>query len=277
MTTPTQPPTVAARDAWERLAAGFDERTTPHTMALGSDIVHRLGIGPGTKVLDVAAGSGALSLPAARAGAQVIAVDVAPTMIDRLRQRAADEGLDIVAEVGDGTALDLDDDTVDVTVSLNGISLFGDLDGGLREAVRVTRPGGEVAIGTFAAMPQVEFVAFFFGALRAAAGPSFAPPPGPLPPFRLADPDVLRATLQDVGLGSVAVDPLTWTTEFASAQHYLDTVLTSNPVTGRLLAGLDDAQRDELRGVLTGMLRERSGGDGAAVLHSRMLLGRGVV
>lgn len=275
MTTPAPTTSTAERDAWEPLAGSFDDRTTPHTMTLGRDIVDRLGISAGMRVLDVAAGSGGLSLPAARAGAEVIAVDIAPTMIARLRKRAAAEDLDIVAEVGDGTALDLDDDAVDVAMSLNGISLFGDLAGGLREAVRVTRPGGEVAIGTFAAMPQVEYVAFFFGALRAAAGASLQLPPGPLPPFRLADPDVLRATLHEAGLGAVEVDTIQWTTSFASAEDYLDTVLASNPVTGRLVAGFDEAQRDELLDVLRGMLRERSAGDGEAVLCSRMLLGHG--
>ena len=274
-TTPTPPTPTEVSAAWERVADGFDRHTTPQTIALGEELVDRLGIREGTRVLDVAAGSGALAIPAARAGAEVTAVDIAPTMVERLRARADAEGLDVTARVADGTALDLDADTVDLTVSLNGISLFGDLASGLHEAVRVTRPGGEVAIATFGPLPQVEFVAFFLGAVRAAAGDDVAMPPGPLPPFRLADPDVLAATLEDAGLRDVTVEPLSWQTRLTSADHLLQVALGSNPIAGRLLGGLSDEQRDQVRAVLAGMLRERSDGDGGAVLHNRLHLGRG--
>lgn len=274
-----QPPTATqVRDAWERVAGDFDQHTTPLTLALGEDIIARLEPGPGTRMLDVAAGSGALTIPAARAGALVTAVDIAPTMVDRLAARAADDGLPVAAAVGDGTALDLDDDSFDLTASLNGISIFEDLAGGLREAVRVTRPGGQVAIGTFAPLPEVEFVAFFLGAIRTAAGETLVElPPGPLPPFRLADTDVLIRTLHDAGLRDVEVETLSWQTSFTSVDHLLASVLGSNPIAGRLLAGLEDQQREHVREVLDGMLREHSGGQPGATLTSRVHLGRGTV
>ncbi len=277
MTTQTHDSPPTARDAWERVADGFDRHTTPQTIALGELLVERLGLGRGIHVLDVAAGSGGVSIPAARAGARVTAVDVAPTMVARLRERAAAADLDLDAVVGDGTTLDLDDDTVDVTVSLNGISLFDDLAGGLREAVRVTRPGGRVAIATFGPLPQVEFVAFLLGALRTVAGESLPVPPGPLPPFRLADPAVLTATLEAAGLDAVEVESVQWETRFASADDYLDVVLSSNPIAGRLLGALTDEQRTEARDVLVGMFHERSGGEGGTTLRSQVNLGRGTV
>lgn len=276
MTVPT-PTTTQVRDAWEGIADDFDRHTTPQTLTLGERIVARTAIGRGARVLDVAAGSGALSIPAARAGAEVTAVDIAPTMVERLAARAAAAGLTLDTAVGDGAALVLDDDSFDVTMSLNGISLFDDLELGLSEAVRVTRPGGQVAIGTFAALPQVEFVAFFLGALRTAADGSLPMPSGPLPPFRLADPDVLAATLRRVGLTGVAVETLSWETPFTSVDHLLACVLGSNPIAGRLLGELDVDQRDRVRAVLDGMLRERSGGATGAVLHNRVHLGRGTV
>lgn len=270
-------PSVDPATAWERVADGFDRHTTPQTLALGRDVVDRLGLGPGTRVLDVAAGSGALSIPAARAGAEVTAVDIAPTMVRRLRERATEEGVDLRAEVADGTDLGLADDTVDVTVSCNGISLFTDLAAGLREAVRVTRPGGEVAIVTFGPLPEVEFVAFFLGAVRTAAGEGLALPPGPLPPFRLADPSLLTAALEDVGLRDVTVETLSWDTTFTGVDHFLQVVRSSNPIAGQLLAALPADQRDEVREVVTGMLRQRTGAGSQAVLHNRVHLARGRV
>lgn len=271
--TPTQ-----VRDAWDAIADGFDRHTTPHTLAVGEQVMSRFSLGPGVHVLDVAAGSGALSIPAARAGADVVAIDIAPTMVQRLVQRADREGLaTLSARVGDGAALDLADDTFDLTVSMNGISLFGDLLGGLREAMRVTRSGGHVAVVTFAPLPQVEFISFFLGALRAAAPDALPLPDGPLPPFRLADPAVFAATLQEAGLSDVGVETVAWETTFTSVDDLLDVVLSGNPIAGQLVGGLDADQRDRVRQVLDGMLRERSGGSAGASLHARLHVGRGTV
>ncbi len=272
------PTSTQVCDAWDAIADGFDQHTTPHTLALGEQIVSRFPLGAGTRVLDVAAGSGALSIPAARTGADVVAVDIAPAMVERLEQRARREGLSTLdARVGDGTALDLTDDTFDLTMSMNGISLFGDLPGGLHEAMRVTRSGGEVAIVTFGPLPQVEFISFFLGALQAVAPEVVPVPDGPLPPFRLADPGVFTATLEEAGLRDVAVEGVAWETRFASADDLLDVVLSSNPIAGQLAGRLDGEQRSEVRQVLDGMLRERSSGEAGVLLHASLHVGRGTV
>src|SRR6266545_1746943 len=84
MTTPGQ-----AREAWNGVAAGYDEFVTPLVIPLAEQVLGRVDVRRGTRLLDVAAGSGALSLAAARLGAQVVATDIAPAMIERLQARAA--------------------------------------------------------------------------------------------------------------------------------------------------------------------------------------------
>jgi ubiquinone/menaquinone biosynthesis C-methylase UbiE len=276
----TQEPTPSQiRDAWDAVADGFDRHVTPHTLEVGEHIVSRLDLRPGLRLLDVGAGSGAVSIPAARAGAEVLAIDIAPTMVERLTARAEAHGLTTLrADVGDGSSLDLDDDSFDVAVSLNAVSLFPDLTGGLDEMVRVTRDGGQVVVATFGPIPAVEFVGFFFGALRTVAPDRLPPADEPLPPFRLAEPETFRRALEGVGLRSVTVDAVTWETMFESADHFLDVIMPSNPIAGRLTARLTAEQWEQVRQVLDGMLRERPPrGSAGAVLRSQVNIGRGIV
>lgn len=275
----TQVPSVEqVRGAWNGIAGGFDEFVTPKTMALGDEVVGRLGLLPGTRLLDVAAGSGALSIPAARAGAAVLATDLAPAMIEHLDARARAEGLSTVqGRVMDGQALDLGDDTFDVAASVNGVSLFPDMARGLAELVRVTRPGGRVVIVAFGPIETVEFIAFVNSAVRAVA-PDVALPTTPPPlPFQVADPQVLRTRLVDAGLREVRVDTFTWETVFTSVRHLLQVFTASNPLGAQLAARLGDEQRAEATRVLDGMLRERSAGAPGTALRAGVNLGIGTV
>jgi ubiquinone/menaquinone biosynthesis C-methylase UbiE len=267
------------RGAWNGIAGGFDEFVTPETMVLGKEVVRRLGLRPGTRLLDVAAGSGALSIPAARIGVDVVATDIAPAMIERLNARARAEGLStLCGRVMDGHALDLDDDAFDVAVSVNGVSLFPDMARGLAELVRVTRPGGQVVIVAFGPLETVEFIVFVASAVRAAV-PGVTPLPTDPPPlpFQAADPTVLRDRLADAGLRDVRIDTITWEVAFDSVQHLWNVFTASNPIGARLVAGLGDEQRTEVARVLEGMLRERSAGAPGAVLRAKVNIGIGTV
>jgi hypothetical protein len=74
---PTMSTPAQTTGAWDAVAAGYDEFVTPLLMPLAQDVPTRIDLRPGVSVLDVAPGTGALSLPAARLGAQVIATDIA--------------------------------------------------------------------------------------------------------------------------------------------------------------------------------------------------------
>ncbi len=278
MTALNRPPTTEqTRDAWEAIAPRYDQFTTPGNMTLAEQALERVAVGAGTRVLDVACGSGAVSLPAARRGAHVTAVDLAPTMIERLADRARDEGLaNLEALVGDATALRLPDDTFDVSASQNGVSLLPNLRAGLREMVRVTKSGGRVLIIAFGAPQKAEFLGFFMAALKAVL-PDFTPLPMDPPPlpFQLANPDTFQQELVDAGLADVQVETTSWAMHFTSGSHLWDMVTASNPIAVQLTGDLADDQRMQVQHVLDGMFRERSGGAPEAVLHNAMNIGTG--
>lgn len=283
MTTAHRPETAPTpeqiRAGWDQVAPRFDEHLTTATIASGEERLLRHGVTAGMRVLDVAAGSGALAIPAARLGAQVVATDLSPVMIERLATRARDEGLTAVeTRVMDGLDLDLDDDEFDLSVSQHGVSLFGDMARGLREMARVTRPGGRVLVIAFGPPPQAEFLTFFIGAVRAAVPGFTGLPTDPPPlPFQVADPDRLRDKLTGAGLTDVEVEPDVWDLPVRSAAHLWDVVTSSNPIGAAMVADLTDEQAAEARKVLDGMLRERSGGGPEAVLHTALNIGVGTV
>ena len=265
------PSTEQIRHAWETVAPGFDDFVSPLTMTLGETVLDRLDAGQGTTLLDVGAGSGALAIPAARRGAEVLAVDLAPTMIERLAVRARDLP-NLRARVMDGEHLDLADDSFDVAASINGVTLFPDTDAGIAEMVRVTKPGGRVVLVCFAyGVEHAEWVRFFFAAVRTAVPDAPLPPADPPPlPFQLADPQRLQTKLVDAGLTDVSVEVVSWDVEVRSAAHYWDVVTASNPIATQIVAQLSAGQQADVRQVLDGMLRERSDGAPGAVLRSPM-------
>lgn len=270
--------TTETQTAWDEIAAGYDEFVTPSHLWLGGEGARRAGAGPGLRFLDVAAGSGALSIPAARLGAEVLATDTSPAMVERLGRRAAAEQLDVVTSVMDGHALDLADDTFDVAGSQFGVMLFEDMPRGIRELARVTRPGGRVLLTVYGPPQEVEFFSFFVRAIQAAV-PGFTGPPSDPPPlpFQLQDPERLREELTRAGLRDVRVEAITESLEFRSGRQLWDWLVNSNPIAGAILAelGLTEEQTAVVRGALDDLVSERSAGGGPAVLTCAINLGLG--
>ena len=105
-------------------------------------LVEALGIVPGTRVLDVATGTGAVALRAAERGALVTAVDIAPTLLERARTAALEAGLTIEFQVADAERLPFASSSFDAIASAQGAVFAPDREAVARELTRVCRPGG---------------------------------------------------------------------------------------------------------------------------------------
>ena len=138
--------------------------------ALGPEVVEAAGITAGQRVLDVAAGSGNASLPAARTGAQVVASDLTPELLDVGRAAAEAEGLDLAWEQGDAEALPYADDEFDAVISVVGVMFAPHHQAAADELVRVCRPGGTLGLISWT-------LEGFIGRLFATMKPYVAPPP----------------------------------------------------------------------------------------------------
>jgi len=268
---------AAPPGAWDAIAEGYDRYVAPQEVDLANEALSLVGLEPGERFLDVAAGPGGLSVPAARLGAEVLATDWSPAMIERFEARAREEGLSKAeGRVMDCHALDLPDDSFDVTGSQFGVMLVPDQPRALREMVRVTKPGGRVLVIAYGSPAEFETLQVFISALTAVA-PDFPGLPDDPPPleFQVADPAVLRQRLTDAGLQDVRVERTAERPAFASGQEMWDWILNGNPIPGMLVADLSEDQRTRLRQVLDGMLRERVGANGRAVLTNAVNIGIG--
>ncbi|WP_353040952.1 methyltransferase domain-containing protein [Mesorhizobium sp. M1217] len=266
------------REAWDRIASGYDRTNTETQMWLGNESLARAGLRPGMCLLDIASGSGALSIPAARIGAEVVAVDQSPVMLRLLRERASRESLEIDARVMDGHALAFVDDSFDVAGSQFGVMLFPDMPMGIREMTRVVKPGGRVLVIAYGDPHRIDFLTFLVGAVQSVRPEFNGPPMDPPPlPFQLSDPERLARELAKAGLNGVNVEMITESTAFKSGAELWDWIVWSNPVVEEVLGSLalSEGERAVIRQTLDRMVRERAGDDASAILRNPVNIGIG--
>ena len=159
--------------------------------SLGPVLVEATGVAPGQRVLDVAAGSGNVAIPAALAGAQVVASDLTPELLDEGRRLAEEQGADLEWQQGDAEALPFADHTFDTVLSCVGVMFAPHHQAAADELVRVCRSGG--TLGLVSWTPEG-----FVGQLFATMKPYVAPPPaGASPPPLWGREDHVRELLGD--------------------------------------------------------------------------------
>lgn len=144
----TRPLKEAHRRTW---ASGDYPRIAELVADVGERVAERAGIGAGDEVLDVAAGTGNAAIPAARAGARVIASDLTPELFVAGRRRAAVAGVEIEWIAADAEDLPFADGRFDHVLSSIGVQFTPRHEVVARELVRVCRPGGQITLGNWAA------------------------------------------------------------------------------------------------------------------------------
>jgi SAM-dependent methyltransferase len=168
--------------------AGDFGQIARYSAKLGEDFVERLQIQPGANLLDVACGTGNSAIPAARKGARVSGVDIAPNLLEQARERAALEGLTATFEEGDAEQLPYPHAHFDLVISMFGAMFAPRPDRVAAELARVCRPGGTIAMANWT--PD-GFVASMF-----ALGARYVPSPEGIPaPVLWGDEQVVRQRL----------------------------------------------------------------------------------
>lgn len=226
-------------DAWS--GASY-ERIAETFTAIHDRIVETLAPSPGERVLDVACGTGGIALRAARAGADVVGVDISPDQIAKAQRAAELEGLRIVLEVGDCQELPYGDAEFDVVVSAFGAIFAPDHARVAAELARVCKPGGRFAL---TAWPTDDW-----GETHIRAGRTFE---DEINARQWADPDYVRALLGDAY--ELEFEDGDWVVEAESPEALWEMLSTSVPPLRAWLAEQDPESRERAERVYLEYLR----------------------
>ena len=202
----------------------------------------KLGIAPGTRLLDVGCGAGQLALIAARAGAQVTGCDISTNWLESARARAAEEGLKITFEEGDAEALPYADGQFDAVVSLIA-SLFAPRPVRVRaELTRVCRPGGLIAMANWT---PSGFIGQMFKAIAKHIAPSGMPSP-----VLWGDEATIRERLHD-GIAELKCELDFYHFDYPfSPEAVVEFYRTNYGPMSRAFDSLDEGGQDDLRSEL---------------------------
>ncbi|MGO4113731.1 class I SAM-dependent methyltransferase [Rhizobium ruizarguesonis] len=196
-----------------------------------------------SRILDIGAGAGALSVPAAFSGASVVAVDIAPGMVRLLSDRLAPFPF-ASAHVMNGEDLRLPDNSFDLTFSILGISLFRDWEKGLSEMHRVLRSGGKACIASWKTLPGGGPFMVMAKALRTIF-PDSPPPPASDAFVTLADPARVATAMQSAGFTEIKVVEFETIWKGYGGRAYLDAMRELHTYMAPY-AALNDADRQKV-------------------------------
>lgn len=259
-------------DGWNRTSAAYDRDIWGLMRPFVENAVDLAGLEPDSRVLDIAAGTGAVTIAAAPRVGTVLAVDFAGEMLARLRDRAERAGLaNVSTAVMDGQALELEDASFDAVLSNFGAIFFPDRIRGFWEMRRVLRPGGRAVVTAWSAPDRFELLGTFVQAVRAVLGDAHRPE-GPPPVFSLADRDRFEFELRAGGFDDVAIHTVTHTFEVDSPEAYWQVMSKSAPPAVALLERIGPEAAKRVRDTLLDQLARRFG-DGRISLSNEAHIG----
>jgi ubiquinone/menaquinone biosynthesis C-methylase UbiE len=257
-------PMVATKQVIEQLfddAATSYNRTGPSIFTqFGTRLVEQTPLRPGARVLDVATGTGAVLLPAARrvgSGGHVTGIDLSGAILREAERASATEGLTNVAlRKMDAEHLDFPDQTFDAVICAFSLFFFPDMEAALREMYRVSKSGGSIGISIFGKTPPPFNPGWPILVQQFEAYQGWVRVPQP---FAYA-PEEVEALLSRSGFGSIEIRSETNDIVYASLEDWWAFQLTLGP---RLtILRMDEETRARFKGEYLAKLRPMVRQDG---------------
>ena len=237
-------------ETWDARKDNYEYTTESQTGLFVEQVLDAAVVGEGFRVLDVAAGTGAVSIAAVSRGATVDAIDFSSGMVERLLERVAELSIGdrVNARVMDGQALAFPDASFDAVCSNFGTVFFPDPAAGLREMRRVLRPGGKAVITGWTQAGD------WLNWIRHAWQTALPEVAVNLGGTRFSDPEVMRGCYVEAGFARPEVS-----TAYATRETTMDWVLANYATIHMGIGGLPANQREKIDRAFANLLAERFG------------------
>jgi SAM-dependent methyltransferase len=230
------------RRLWGTDPQAWADLAEAHNQPLFEAVLDAADVGPGSRVLDVGCGSGLTLLLAAGRGAAHSGLDISPGLLGIARNRLPEADL----REGDMESLPFGDDAFDAVLGVNAFQFAGDPRRALREAARVTRPGGRVVASLFAA-PECSEGTVIHEAMSTLISPEQA---GDHAPYALSAPGNLEAAMTEAGLRVADTGEVICHWRYASMQDGVRSLLCSAGGARAIEAAGEHAVRDVVQTAL---------------------------
>jgi len=252
-------------DAWTTCSAAYQAFAAGLTRPFAWDAVRLVRIETGSCVLDVATGTGEFAIAAAERGADVLATDFSPSMLELVETNRRRSPGTIRTALMDGQALALESHAFDAAGSLFGLVFFPNPAQGLGEMYRVLKPGGQAVIATWAIPAHVELMRIVGDALMQvdSALPERESPQSLW--TSLSNPRRLTQLMCDAGFRSVHVVALAHVWTFEHVDLFARSVLQMTPSWMDLYRRMTGGQKAEFTRALVKSFHERQGNGPYAV------------
>lgn len=252
----SQPPNMlSTSEPWNLVANGYAETTMQMLAQYAEEAIAASELKHGAVVLDVACGPGTLALVIAREVGHVYGIDFSEPMLDIFRQNAARAGhSNITIQHGDAQALPYPDEMFDAAFSMFGLMFFPDRSKGFAEIHRTLKPGGSIAVTSWAPADQSPLMQTMFGALRAIK-PDMPEPQRVM--ASLENPEVFKQELQDAGFREVKIQSVTKPFPVASIPEFWETMVKGSAPILMLKKSMGEAAWREKETIALDYLKER--------------------
>jgi len=239
----------------------------------GEELVERIGVGDGLKVLDLGCGDGTTAVPEAQRGADVLGVDIAANLVAAGNARAKELGLgNLSFQEGDATDLsELDDESFDLVVSIFGAMFAPNPFDVAKEMVRVTKPGGRIVMGNW--IPKDPTLVAQILKISASYSPS--PPEGFVSPvtWGVEENVVERFTAAGIPEDQITCERDTYTFNSPDSPEELVASFRTyyGPTMNAFEAAGADGREDDLKAELEALFNEQNRGNGATSIPATFL------